>query len=133
MIYTALRLVIIWLYIQAWRFVPGSRELTTRYTISFLIAFLFWLGSIFVPAPARFWLWAVALAIEISNGPITYVTIRSVPTQNSHMDERFGLFVIIVLGEAIALAPLTLALLTIDSTMPISPNFPQKFCHRCRL
>ena len=100
-IYTALRLVIIWLYVQAWRYVPESRELTARYTLSFSIAFLFWVGSIFVPEPARFWLWAIALAIEISNGPITYVTIRSVPTQNSHMDERFGLFVIIVLGEAI--------------------------------
>src|SRR3712207_8403630 len=40
-------------------------------------------------------------SIEISNGPITYATIRSVPAQVSHMDERFGLFVIIVLGEAI--------------------------------
>ncbi|ESA38736.1 low temperature requirement a [Leptolyngbya sp. Heron Island J] len=100
-IYTALRLVIIWLYIQAWRFLPEARELTARYTISFSIAFLFWLTSIAVPEPARFLLWAIALAIEISNGPITYVTIRSVPTQNSHMDERFGLFVIIVLGEAI--------------------------------
>lgn len=100
-VYTTLRLVIIWLYAQAWRCVPDSRELTARYTLSFAIAFLFWLCSIFVPAPARFWLWAIALAIEISNGPITYVTIRSVPTHNSHMDERFGLFVIIVLGEAI--------------------------------
>ncbi|MEO0457673.1 MAG: low temperature requirement protein A [Cyanobacteria bacterium P01_A01_bin.114] len=100
-IYTTLRLVIIFLYGQAWRFVPQSRELTARYTISFSVAFLLWLLSIAVPEPARFWLWAVALFIEISNGPITYLTIRNVPTQKSHMDERFGLFVIIVLGEAI--------------------------------
>lgn len=100
-IYTALRLAIIFLYVQAWRFVPQSRELTARYTISFAIAFLLWLASIGAPEPTRFWLWAIALFIEISNGPITYLTIRSVPTQKSHMDERFGLFVIIVLGEAI--------------------------------
>lgn len=100
-VYTALRLVIIILYMQAWRHVPQSRELTARYVISFSIAFLLWLASIAVPAPARFWLWAIALLIEISNGPITYLTIRHVPTQKSHMDERFGLFVIIVLGEAI--------------------------------
>ncbi len=100
-VYTALRLVIIFLYMQAWRFVPQSRELTARYVISFSIAFFLWLVSIAVPAPARFWLWALALLIEISNGPITYFTIRNVPTQKSHMDERFGLFVIIVLGEAI--------------------------------
>lgn len=100
-IYTALRLVIIILYIQAWRLVPQSRELTARYTISFSIAFGLWLISIFVPEPTRFVLWGIALFIEISNGPITYVTIKSVPAQVSHMDERFGLFVIIVLGEAI--------------------------------
>ena len=99
-IYSTLRLVIIGLYTQAWRSVAESRELTARYILSFSVAFLLWVVSIAVPAPARFWLWAIALAIEISNGPITYATIRSVPTQNSHMDERFGLFVIIVLGEA---------------------------------
>ena len=100
-IYTALRLIIILLYMQAWRLVPQSRELTARYTISFSIAFFLWAISIATPEPTRFWLWAIALLIEISNGPITYLTIRHVPTQKSHMDERFGLFVIIVLGEAI--------------------------------
>lgn len=100
-IYAALRLVIIVLYIQAWRFVPQSRELTARYTTSFSIAFAFWLVSILVPEPIRFVIWGLALLIEISNGPITYATLRSVPAQVSHMDERFGLFVIIVLGEAI--------------------------------
>ncbi|MEL7069794.1 MAG: low temperature requirement protein A [Cyanobacteria bacterium J06634_6] len=99
--YATLRLVIIVLYLQAWRLVPQSRELTARYIASFSVAFFLWLVSIVVPVPIRFWLWAIALFIEISNGPITYLTIRNVPKQESHMDERFGLFVIIVLGEAI--------------------------------
>lgn len=100
-VYATLRLVIIVLYVQAWRFVPQSRELTARYSLSFSIALVLWLISILTPEPIRFVLWAIALLIEISNGPITYATIRSVPAQESHMDERFGLFVIIVLGEAI--------------------------------
>jgi low temperature requirement protein LtrA len=100
-VYTALRLVIIGLYVQAWRLVPQSRELTARYILSFSIACILWFISIFLPEPACFWFWAVAMLIEISNGPITYATIRSVPAQVSHMDERFGLFVIIVLGEAV--------------------------------
>jgi low temperature requirement protein LtrA len=99
--YAALRSIIVGLYFQAWRLVPESRELTQRYTMSFTIALLLWLLSIVLPPPLRFWLWAIALFIEISNGPITYATIRSVPVQVSHMDERFGLFTIIVLGEAI--------------------------------
>lgn len=100
-VYAALRLVIVGLYVQAWRLVPQSRELTKRFTLSFAVALGFWILSIVVPPPVRFLLWAIALFIEISNGPITYATIRSVPRQVSHMDERFGLFVIIVLGEAI--------------------------------
>lgn len=99
--YTALRLVMILLYLQAWRLVPQSRVLTARYAASFSVAFFFWLVSIVVPPPLRYVLWAIALSIEISNGPITYLSIRTVPAQESHMDERFGLFVIIVLGEAI--------------------------------
>jgi low temperature requirement protein LtrA len=100
-VYAALRFVIVGLYFQAWRLVPESRELTKRYTISFTIALVLWLASIALPPPIRFMLWGIALLIEISNGPITYATIRVVPVQVSHMDERFGLFVIIVLGEAI--------------------------------
>ena len=99
-IYATLRLVIIVLYAQAWRLVRSSRQLTGRYTLSFSIALAFWLLSMAVPEPLRFWLWGLALLIEIGNGPLTYLTIREVPQQQSHMDERFGLFVIIVLGEA---------------------------------
>lgn len=100
-VYAALRFVIVGLYFQAWRLIPEARELTKRYTLSFAIALVLWIVSIALPPPIRFVLWGVALLIEISNGPITYATIRSVPTQVSHMDERFGLFMIIVLGEAI--------------------------------
>ncbi|MEL6135935.1 MAG: low temperature requirement protein A [Cyanobacteria bacterium J06628_6] len=100
-IYATLRLVIILLYCQAWRLVRASRQLTGRYTLSFSVAFALWLLSMAVPEPLRFWLWGLALLIEIGNGPFTYLTIRKVPQQQSHMDERFGLFVIIVLGEAI--------------------------------
>ena len=99
--YAALRLVITFLYIQAFRFVPLSRALTKRYVMSFSVALGLWLISIVMPEPIRFLLWGIALFIEIGTGPITYLTVRDVPTQNSHMDERFGLFMIIVLGEAI--------------------------------
>lgn len=101
MVYAALRAVIIVLYALAWRFVPESRELTARYTVSFIVALVVWCISLLVPEPLRFVFWGIALFIEISNGPITYATIKNVPAQVSHMDERFGLFVIIVLGEAV--------------------------------
>lgn len=99
--YAALRLIITFLYVQAWRSVPPARALTERYVISFAASLILWIFSIFVPIPIRFWLWGLALLIEIGNGPITYLTVKDIPAQNSHMDERFGLFSIIVLGEAI--------------------------------
>ena len=99
--YVALRVLIIALYLRARRHVPEARELAGRYAASFSIALLVWLVSFLVPEPGRFLLWGVALLIEIGNGSVTYATIRSVPAQVSHMDERFGLFVIIVLGEAV--------------------------------
>lgn len=100
--YAMLRFIITFLYVQAWRSVVPNRALTQRYVMSFSVSLALWVMSIFVPEPVRFWLWALALFIEISNGPITYLTVRDIPAQNSHMDERFGLFTIIVLGEAIA-------------------------------
>lgn len=100
-VYAFLRSVIILLYLRAWRHVPESRELTARYILSFCIALIVWSVSFVFPGPLRFALWGLALLIEIGNGPLTYATIKNVPAQVSHMDERFGLFVILVLGEAV--------------------------------
>jgi Bacterial low temperature requirement A protein (LtrA) len=76
-VYSALRLIIVGLYFQAWRLVPESRELTQRYTLSFAVSLILWVVSIALPPPVRFMLWGIALLIEISNGLITYATIRS--------------------------------------------------------
>jgi low temperature requirement protein LtrA len=51
--------------------------------------------------PLRFWLWAIAFTIELATPVIAYLTVSSVPAQHSHMDERFGLFAIVVLGESL--------------------------------
>jgi low temperature requirement protein LtrA len=99
--YLALRAIIIVLYLWVWRTVPEARELAGRYSLSFIIAAAIWVVSLIALPPVRFWLWGLALLIEIANGPITYATIKQAPRQRSHMDERFGLFVIIVLGEAV--------------------------------
>lgn len=99
--YAVLRVILITLYLWVWRTVPECRELAGRYSLSFSLALVVWCIALTVPEPLRFGLWALALLIEIGNGPLTYATIKHVPAQVSHMDERFGLFVIIVLGEAV--------------------------------
>lgn len=99
--YAALRLLTIGLYWRAWRHVPEARDLIKRFITGFSIATVLWLISIVVPEPAHFGVWGVALLISLATAPLSYVTTRHVPAQVSHMPERFGLFVLIVLGESI--------------------------------
>ena len=57
--------------------------------------------SVFVPTPYRFGLWAIGLSISFAT-PITAGDLHGeIPPHALHLPERFGLFTIIVLGEAI--------------------------------
>lgn len=63
-----------------------------------------WLASIWVPAPVKFLLWGVALVTEV----VLLLTNsrswpeRMLPRMNvEHLSERFGLLVVIVLGESV--------------------------------
>ncbi|MGY0002894.1 low temperature requirement protein A [Micromonospora sp. I033] len=68
----------------------------------FLVAAVLWFGSLLVAAPARYGVWGAALALNAAvAGPLAYALSRRAPTQKSHMPERFGLFTIVVLGEAV--------------------------------
>ncbi len=71
------------------------------YLRGFSLGIALWSASLLAPAAARPVLWVAAQAVEIITGPVTHLTASKVPPQVSHMDERFGLFVIIVLGEAV--------------------------------
>ncbi|WP_129115194.1 low temperature requirement protein A [Halegenticoccus tardaugens] len=99
--YLAIRTLNTALYAFAGRVASGTETLARRFALGYSVGLAFWVGSFFVPEPARYALWAVGLTIEILSSPIIYVTLPDVPAQESHMDERFGLFTIIVLGETI--------------------------------
>jgi low temperature requirement protein LtrA len=99
--YSALRLLLVGLYVGAWRRFPEARGFCARYVAGFSAVAALWVLSVFVPEPGRFVLWGVALIIDLATSPAAYVTARRVPQQVSHMPERFGLFVIIVLGESV--------------------------------
>ncbi len=103
LIYIELRAVLIILYIAAWRRHPIQRPMIIRYIIGFSLDLLIWFVSVFVPDEFRFILWAIALCISIATPIISYITLETIPAQVSHMDERFGLFTLIVLGEIILL------------------------------
>ncbi|MCO8255807.1 low temperature requirement protein A [Haladaptatus sp. AB618] len=101
LVYVFLRLVNIGLYLIASRTVPEARELATKSSIGNAIGLSFWIVSLAVSPPLQYGLWAVGLIIEISWTPVVYMLLEDVPIQRSHMDERFGLFTIVVLGESI--------------------------------
>lgn len=100
-VYLMQRALLTFLYARAWGLVPEARAVTKRYTTSFSISLLLWVIALFFDGGIKQTIWMLALMLEIFNGPITYATVRDVPRFQSHMPERFGLFLIIVLGETI--------------------------------
>lgn len=61
----------------------------------------FWLGGLLVDGPARYVAWAVAMAVELALPLLAGRQIARLPHETEHLRERFGLFTIIVLGEAV--------------------------------
>jgi low temperature requirement protein LtrA len=99
--YTMARVVLLVLYARAYRYVPGTRQLVRGYLTGFGIASLLWAISVVTPTPVRFWIWAIAFAVDLAT-PFAVRRIQAAaPLDVSHLPERFGLFTILVLGEAI--------------------------------
>jgi low temperature requirement protein LtrA len=98
--YAVLRLVLVAQYFRA-RQVPRARPLTTRYIVGHGGAAMLWLASAFVPPPLRFALWAAAFIVDLGTPWLALPHTLSVPPDPAHLPERFGLFTLILLGEAV--------------------------------
>jgi low temperature requirement protein LtrA len=98
--YAVMRFVLVAQYWRARR-IAASRRLVAAYSSGFGCAATIWLVSAVVPAPARFWLWAVALLVDLGTPLVTAHLIVHVPPDAEHLPERFGLFTIILLGESL--------------------------------
>ena len=95
-----MRFLLVAQYVRA-RSIPESRRLTTGFAPGFGLAAICWLVSAVVPAPARFWLWAIALVIDMGTPLVTAHLTVHVPPDPAHLPERYGLFTIILLGESL--------------------------------
>lgn len=100
--YLLVRSIVLALYLRAARYVPAARANLALLLVSYVSGTGLWLLSIFVPAPLRYALWAVGMTIEVT-APIVGMKLfaRGAAVSASHLPERFGLFTIIVLGEAV--------------------------------
>lgn len=99
--YVAVRAIVIALNARAWLHLPAARPLLNAYIPAFGVAALLMLASTAVAAPWRYWIWAVALTLDLGTPLASRRRIQLVPIHASHIPERVGLFTIIVLGETV--------------------------------
>ncbi|WNV76281.1 low temperature requirement protein A [Geodermatophilus sp. DSM 44513] len=100
--YLATRALLLLLYARAWRHVTEARGTIAVYLTATGVGAALWVVSLAVPTPARYWLWAAGILLEAA-GPLVATRYgRDVPLHLEHLPERFGLFVILVLGESVA-------------------------------
>ena len=99
--YVLVRVILIALYARAYRAVPAARSLAAWFMLMFGVAVVCWLVSLAVPTPWKYLLWALALGFEYTAPVRAWRMMRARPIHPAHIPERFGLLVIIVLGEAV--------------------------------
>jgi low temperature requirement protein LtrA len=99
--FVAVRGIVLLLNARARRHAAPARPLLNLFLAAFSTGAALWLLSVFVPEPARYVLWGVALVIELSAPWLGRRQIVKAPVHASHLVERFGLFTLIVLGESV--------------------------------
>jgi low temperature requirement protein LtrA len=94
-------LVLLALYVRAWRHVREARPTIAVYLIIVSFSAALWAVSLILPDAIRYTVWAIAVLVSAA-GPVL-ATLRSdtAPLQVEHLPERFALLVILVLGEAV--------------------------------
>lgn len=100
--YGVVRAVLVAMYVRAAREHTGDeRSLAAALGAAFALGAGLWLGSALVPAPARYAVWALAMIVELGAPVGLGARLARAPIDAAHLPERFGLFVIIVLGEGV--------------------------------
>jgi low temperature requirement protein LtrA len=93
--------IVVALFLRAARLYPRLHAFSIRYASGFGIAAAIWLGSLALPEEIRLWVWVAALAVDLVT---PWMAVRAAVERTfdvSHIPERYGLFTLIVLGEAI--------------------------------
>ena len=99
--YVLVRLVIVALYFRSAYYVPLARGLSFQFIAGFGAAVVVFLISLYFEPPLRHYIWIGAVLLELATPFLSLRTSRLIPYDFSHIPERFGLFTIIVLGEAV--------------------------------
>jgi low temperature requirement protein LtrA len=97
----AARILLLVVTDRARRAIPEARRFQTYYEAGWSAGVALWIASLFVPTPARYAVWCVAVAVEVGTPLLWRRLVPTLPLVSSHIAERFGLFTIIVLGESV--------------------------------
>ncbi len=99
--YLISRILLIYLWLTAGETKIG-RRLSYLFTSGFSISVIIWIVSIYTPAPYKFILWGTGLLIDMITPIVTLKTQAQLPKiSTSHIPERFGLLVILTIGETV--------------------------------
>lgn len=99
--YIISRLLLIYLWFTAGES-KIERKLSWIFSIGFSISVMIWIGSIYAPIPYKFIMWGCGIMIDMITPMVTLKTQSKLPKiSTSHIPERFGLLVILTIGETI--------------------------------
>lgn len=107
--YAALRMVLVFEYYLVSKKTPQYKTLSDHYAMGYGLAALLWAISAFIPAPWRFIIWGVAIVIDLLTPLSASEKHLQFPPHATHLPERFGLFTIIVIGEAVVSVVFTIS------------------------
>jgi low temperature requirement protein LtrA len=99
--YVSVRVILLVLYARVYRDLPVARPVSGWFILLFGIAVVDWLISLAVPVPWKYVFWGIALGVEHVAPIRAWQLLRGVPVHPRHIPERFGLLIIIVLGEGV--------------------------------
>jgi low temperature requirement protein LtrA len=118
--YAAVRSILVLEYWRAARNNHHVRPLVNRYMIGFGSAAALWVVSTFIPMPHRFVIWYFAIGVDFY-APLTAGHLHAkFPPHLMHLPERFGLFTIIMLGEAIVSVIMGIKIGQVTSTAAVA-------------
>ena len=108
--YIIMRLPMVFLWYRASRGDPLRRGTNLRYAVGLLLVQTYWIALLVVPGVLEQFIYP-ALAIGIVAEllvPVVAERKRNTPWHHEHIEERYGLLTIIVLGEVLLAAALSL-------------------------
>jgi low temperature requirement protein LtrA len=100
--YVIVRGCLLLMYLRVFSVDRSSRDLIALYLTGFGIGWLLWAASIAVAPTLRPALWITALAIELLTPRVGRTRFDRHPIHPTHLPERIGQFVIILLGAVLA-------------------------------